>query len=101
MNSFITHLLCDNVPIGNLIALCKDKIKANTIWDQEKGQILILPLHSSVTPLTPWMTLLLYWCEITFLILTLNKEIYSTARGKWGHGGGQREKNTQCVQFTE
>lgn len=53
----------------------------------KKGQILILPLHSSVTPLIPWTYLLLYWCEITFLILNLNKEIYSTVRGEQGHGG--------------
>lgn len=36
MNSFITHLLCDNVAIDNVIAVCKDYIKANTIWAQKK-----------------------------------------------------------------
>lgn len=73
VDSFITHLLYNNVPTDNLITLGKDKINDNTIWVQKIGQILILPLHSNTTPLILWAYLLLYWCEIHFLILNLKK----------------------------
>lgn len=92
VDSFITHLLYNNVPTDNLITLRKDKINVNTIWVQKTGQILILPLYSNITPLILWVYLLLYWCEIPFLILNLNKEIYSTVRGKWGHSGGEEKR---------
>lgn len=46
MDSFIPHLLYNNVPTSNLITPHKDKINDNTIWVQKIGQILILPVHS-------------------------------------------------------
>lgn len=82
MNSFIIHLLFDNVPIDNVISLCKDYIKANAIWAQKKRS------DFDFTSALQQIYLLLSWCEITFLNLNLNKEIYSTVKGKWGHGEG-------------